>query len=76
MTEIQKIFSLAGTDNRQDMLPIQHWSWPRGTWLQRRLAKITETCHCGEPASFQTTDGPICHAHYRMQVESTEKDSR
>lgn len=44
-TEIQRIFLLSranGTDNRQDLLPVNGWKWPDQTWLQRRLAKIKE----------------------------------
>lgn len=43
MTDTQKIFALSrvnGTDNHQDMLAVQNWKWPTGTWLQRRMAEV------------------------------------
>jgi len=46
LTDTQKIFLLAkinGTDNRQDLLPNNGWTWPKQTWLQKRLSEITNT---------------------------------
>lgn len=42
-TDVQKIFLLSqhnGTDNRQDLLPNNGWTWPKSTWLSKRLEQI------------------------------------
>jgi hypothetical protein len=44
LTDTQKIFLLAkinGTDNRQDRLPHNGWTWPRG-WLAHRLEYLDQ----------------------------------
>jgi len=43
LTDTQKIFLLAkinGTDNRQDLLPNNGWTWPKKSWLAERLEKV------------------------------------
>lgn len=43
LTDVQKIFALSkvyGTNNRQDLLPHNGWTWPKQTWLTKRLDEI------------------------------------
>jgi len=43
LTDTQKIFLLArinGTDNRQDLLPNNGWTWPKQTWLTKRFDEL------------------------------------
>lgn len=42
LTDWQMLFArsvINGADNMQDYLPQQHWDWPTGTYLQKRLAE-------------------------------------
>lgn len=44
-TDYQRIFQLSvvnGQDNLQHLLPVNGWTWPRDTWLERRMAEIRE----------------------------------
>ena len=43
MTDLQKIFLLSrvnGADNCQELLPVNGWTWPTGTFLQTRLEQL------------------------------------
>jgi len=45
LTDTQKIFLLAktnGTDNHQELLPNNGWTWPKQTWLSNRLKERKE----------------------------------
>jgi len=37
---IFRVSKVNGGNYDEDLLPVQKWEWPRGTWFQRRLRHL------------------------------------
>jgi hypothetical protein len=53
--DIVTVFKLSpvnGAHYNGELLPTQHWDWPRATWLKQRMAQIDESRPMKPPQSL------------------------